>query len=54
MSEPLLKIRLLGGVNLTLDDEPITDLPTRKAEALLIYLACRRRAVAREVLAELL
>ena len=54
MREPLLKIRLLGGVSLTLDDAPIADLPTRKAEALLVYLVCRRRAVAREVLAELL
>jgi predicted ATPase/DNA-binding SARP family transcriptional activator len=54
MPEKLLKISLLGGVSLTLDDAPITELPTRKAEALIIYLACRRRAVAREVLAELL
>ena len=54
MPEQQLKIRLLGGVNLTLDDLPITDLPSRKAEALLVYLACRQRPVAREVLAELL
>ena len=54
MHTPLLKIRLLGGVSLTIDDVPVADLPTRKAEALLIYLACQRRPVAREVLAELL
>lgn len=54
MPEQLLNIRLLGGVSLALDDLPITDLPSRKAEALLVYLACRQRPVAREVLAELL
>jgi DNA-binding SARP family transcriptional activator/predicted ATPase len=54
MSKKLLKIELLGNVRFTVDGKPVTDLPTRKAEALLIYLVCHRRAFAREVLADLL
>jgi DNA-binding SARP family transcriptional activator len=54
MSKKLLKIERLGNVRFTVDDKPVTDLPTRKAEALLIYLVCHRRAFAREVLADLL
>ena len=49
-----LTIRLLGDVSIQLDDEPLVGLPSRKAEALLIYLACTRRTVAREMLADLL
>jgi len=54
MQEKLLKIRLFGALSLTLDGNPISDLPTRKAEALLVYLASHRRTFSREVLADLL
>ncbi|MCA9973540.1 MAG: hypothetical protein KC425_25150, partial [Anaerolineales bacterium] len=54
MTEEQLTIRLLGGVSLTKGERPITTLPTRKAEALLIYLVSHKRPFAREVLAELL
>ncbi|MCA9982880.1 MAG: AAA family ATPase [Anaerolineales bacterium] len=37
-----------------LDQAPISSLGSRKAEALLVYLAVQGRAIAREVLAELL
>ncbi|MCA9933040.1 MAG: hypothetical protein KC415_03915, partial [Anaerolineales bacterium] len=50
----MLTIRLLGGVSIALADQPVTNLPTRKAEALLIYLACQQRPFPREFLAELL
>lgn len=49
-----LTIRLLGQMTISLGDKPITELPTRKAEALLIYLVCQKRPYSREVLAELL
>lgn len=54
MTETSLKIELLGGIHFVVDGQPVTDLPTRKAEALLVYLVCHRRAFAREVLADLL
>lgn len=54
MQEKLLRIRLFGGLSLTLDGEEIGDLPTRKAEALLVYLVSHPRTFAREVLADLL
>ena len=49
-----LALRLLGEVTLRRGDQPLAGLPSRKAEALLIYLACTRRPIAREVLADLL
>jgi DNA-binding SARP family transcriptional activator len=49
-----LEIYTLGGLRLLWDDEPIPDLGSRKAEALLVYLACTGRAQSREVLADLL
>jgi two-component SAPR family response regulator len=49
-----LSIQLLGEVSILVGGQTLTGLPSRKAEALLIYLACTRRAVAREVLADLL
>ncbi|HNS01569.1 MAG TPA: tetratricopeptide repeat protein [Anaerolineae bacterium] len=49
-----LRISLLGDVVMQLEDELITGLPSRAAEALLIYLVCNRRPIAREKLAELL
>jgi predicted ATPase/DNA-binding SARP family transcriptional activator len=49
---PTLTIRLLGNVSIQRGDRAVTGLPSRKAEALLIYLVCTRRAFAREVLAD--
>ncbi len=50
---PQLQLRLLGNVSIQLDGEPVTGLPSRAAEGLLIYLACHDRPLARERLAEL-
>ena len=50
----MLKIHLFGGVQLTLNDKPVNGLPTRKAEALLVYLAVTGRLHNREQLADLL
>lgn len=49
-----LRLSLLGDVAIKLGDDVITGLPSRAAEALLIYLVCSPRPVAREKLAELL
>jgi predicted ATPase/DNA-binding SARP family transcriptional activator len=49
-----LMIFTLGGVRIQRADESITGLTTKKAEALLIYLAANHRPQPREVLAELL
>lgn len=51
---PRLQIHLFGGVALYVDDQRITDLATRKAEALLVYLVCNPQPHQRETLAELL
>jgi DNA-binding SARP family transcriptional activator len=50
----LLEISTLGGVAIKLDGAPITKLASRKAEALLVYLACTEQEHAREVLADFL
>ena len=50
----LLTLRLLGPPLIEHGSEPLSDLPSRAAEALLIYLACTRRAHARDVVAEML
>jgi WD40 repeat protein/DNA-binding SARP family transcriptional activator len=50
----MLRIDTLGGLAITRDGEPVTQLATRKVAALLVYLACTERVYAREVLAELL
>ena len=49
-----LEIKLLGNVSLRLDGQPVTGLPSRAAEALLIYLGFQDRPVPRETLAEFL
>jgi ABC-type oligopeptide transport system substrate-binding subunit/DNA-binding SARP family transcriptional activator len=49
-----LEIYTLGGLRLFCDGEPISGIGSRKAEALLVYLACTGRAQSREVLADLL
>ncbi len=48
-----LEISLLGGVSLTLNGRPLEKVTSQKAIALFIYLACNRRPVPRDVLAEL-
>ena len=49
-----LKIITFGGIAITLNNTSIGGLASRKAEALLVYLACTRAAHTREYLAELL
>ena len=51
---PLLKVYTLGGVQILLGEQTVTDIANRKAEALLVYLAATHRPQAREVLADLL
>ncbi len=48
-----LEISTLGGLRIALGGQAVADIGSRKAEALLIYLACSRRPQAREVLADL-
>ncbi|MEZ4831933.1 MAG: BTAD domain-containing putative transcriptional regulator [Caldilineaceae bacterium] len=54
MNKNRLEIRLFGGLDLRLGGDVVGSLPTRKAEALLTYLACQKRPIGREVLADLL
>ncbi|HEU4326471.1 MAG TPA: BTAD domain-containing putative transcriptional regulator [Roseiflexaceae bacterium] len=49
-----LEIRLFGGLDIAINGVAVTDIATRKAEALLVYLACNRRPHQREALADLL
>ena len=51
---PVMKVFTLGGCKILLGEQAIQDIANRKAEALLVYLACTRRPQAREVLADLL
>lgn len=39
-----LGIRLLGGFSLTYEDRPVTEITSRKAQALLAYLVLHRQA----------
>ena len=50
----VLEIRTFGGLRLSLDGQPVPPFPTRKVEALLVYLACAGRPCPRELLANLL
>jgi predicted ATPase/DNA-binding SARP family transcriptional activator len=50
----MLQIYLLGNVSINLDNQPVGGLPSRAAEAMLIYLACHDHPIPRETLAELL
>lgn len=52
--QPKLDIRLLGGFFLELNQESVTGLPSRKAEALLAYLVSHKRPFPRETLADFL
>lgn len=49
----MLKISTLGGLSIRRSGEPVTGLASRKAEALLVYLAYTGRPQQREVLAEM-
>ena len=50
----LLEISALGGLSIKRAGAPVTGFASRKVEALFVYLLCARRAMPREVLAELL
>ncbi len=50
----VLEIRTFGGLVFTCNGEPLTPALSRKARALLVYLACEARPCTREFLAELL
>ncbi|MFN8490128.1 MAG: tetratricopeptide repeat protein [Caldilineaceae bacterium] len=52
--DPLLKIRLCGGLFIEQDHQILQGFASRKAEALLAYLACNQRPHPRELLADLL
>ena len=49
----MLEITTLGSLSIRCDGSPVTELTTRKVEALLVYLASTRRVHSREVLAEM-
>ncbi len=49
-----LRIRLLGGLAIAVDDAPLSNFLSAKAPALLAYLAVTRRAHSRDTLAALL
>ncbi len=49
-----LEISTFGGLELRKDGKPVTSLVSRKAEALLVYLASNKQTFSREVLANLL
>ncbi|XSG76289.1 ATP-binding protein [Herpetosiphon llansteffanensis] len=53
-SVPSLRIHVFGGLRIFIDDQRISDLPTRKVEALLTYLVVNPYPHEREVLAQLL
>ncbi len=50
----LLRLFTLGNLRFLRGDEPLDRFETRKADALLVYLACNRRIHPRELLADLL
>ncbi len=50
----MLEITTLGGLSIKRNGELVTELASHKVEALLVYLACAGRPVAREQLAKLL
>jgi predicted ATPase/DNA-binding SARP family transcriptional activator len=50
----MLEIKTLGGLSLSEGGRPVTDLQSRKAEALLVYLAAEGGQHSRSVLASLL
>ncbi|MCA9961133.1 MAG: hypothetical protein KC443_18965, partial [Anaerolineales bacterium] len=53
MNQPELTITLLGGVTITQNGTAVTAFASRKADALLLYLACNPRPHPRETIATL-
>src|SRR3989337_3630406 len=49
-----LEILTLGGLRILVDGSPVRGLASRKAEALLVFLACQGGSPSRESLAHLL
>ncbi len=49
----MLELHLFGGLSIQLDHQPVTGLVSRKADALVAYLACNPHVYPREVLADL-
>ena len=47
-----LELTLLGETTIKLNGEPASRLPSRKAEAMLIYLVCTQRPYSRDLLAD--
>lgn len=47
-----LELTLLGETTIQLNGKPATGLPSRKAEAVLLYLSCTQRPYSRELLAD--
>ncbi|MCP4418619.1 MAG: tetratricopeptide repeat protein [Chloroflexi bacterium] len=47
-----LKCTLLGETTIKLNNKSVSGLPSRKAEAMLIYLVCSKRPYSRELLAD--
>jgi DNA-binding SARP family transcriptional activator/predicted ATPase len=47
-----LEIQTLGGLQIRLGNQPLKGFRSRKAEAMLVYLALQRKPVSREILAE--
>ncbi|MEZ4726799.1 MAG: tetratricopeptide repeat protein [Caldilineaceae bacterium] len=52
MSDNRLAIYMLGGLQIRRNDHLVTELVSRKAEALLAYLACNQRPYPRDILAD--
>lgn len=50
----MLVIKTLGGLEISLNSQPVIDIGSRKAEALLVYLAVENESIPRAVLANLL
>ena len=48
-----LKLYTLGGLQVKLGDQVVSELGTTKAEVLLVYLCNLKRPIAREILAEM-
>ncbi|MCA9921749.1 MAG: hypothetical protein KC421_05230, partial [Anaerolineales bacterium] len=48
-----LEVRLFGTVSFLLNDRPVKSIPTRAAQALLIYLLIQGTAVERERLIDM-
>ncbi|MBX3014212.1 MAG: tetratricopeptide repeat protein [Caldilineaceae bacterium] len=54
MMHSRLQLQLFGGLQIRQNEEIVTELVSRKADALLAYVACTQRVHAREILADFL